>query len=97
MSVEDISLTGVRFQVSGPVRPGSTYDFHAALEGLDLVVTIRITRCNAAPAPGGRSDGLVYNAGAEFLWESPEEEARLGSWLERRGPDKGQILGNLKG
>ncbi len=93
--VEDISLTGVRFRLSGPLRPGSTYAFHAELEGLELAVPIRVTRCKAGPAPQG--GGLVYFAGAEFLWESPEAEARLGAWLERRGPDAGQIQGNLKG
>ena len=93
--VEDISRTGVRFQLTGPVRPGSTYAFHAALDGLDLAAPIRITRCKAAAGPKG--GGLVYQAGAEFLWETPEEEARLADWLERRGPDTGSIEGNLKG
>jgi hypothetical protein len=93
--VEDISLTGVRFQISGPVRPGSTYAFHAELDGFSLAAPIRITRCKAAPAPQG--GGLAYFAGAEFLWESPEAEARLGSWLESRGSDAGQFQGDLKG
>lgn len=93
--VEDISLTGVRFQISGPVRPGSTYAFHADLDGLSLAAPIRITRCKAAPAPQG--GGLAYFAGAEFLWENPDDERRLGAWLEGRGPDAGQIHGNLKG
>ena len=95
VKVEDISLSGVRFQLTGPVRPGSTYAFHAALDGLDLVVPIRITRCKAAA--GGRGGGLVYQAGAEFLWESPEAEESLSRWLGNRGPDAGEIRGNLRG
>lgn len=93
--VEDISRTGVRFQLTGPVRPSSTYAFHAALDGLDLAVPIRITRCKAAPGP--RGGGLVYQAGAEFLWETPEAEESLARWLESRGPDTGEIRGNLRG
>lgn len=91
--VEDISRTGVRFQLTGSVRPGSTYAFHAALDGLDLDVPIRITRCKAAPNARG---GLVYQAGAEFLWEAPEAEERLARWLGSRGSDAGQIKGNLR-
>lgn len=95
VQVEDISLTGVSFQLGGPVRPGSTYAFHAGLDGLELAVPIRITRCKAAPASKG--GGLVYRAGAEFLWESPEDERRLATWLEGKGPAAGQIRGNLQG
>ena len=93
--VEDISRSGVRFQLSGPIRPGTTYAFHAALDGLDLAVPIRITRCKAAPGP--RGGGLVYQAGAEFLWEAPEAEESLARWLGARGPDTGEIRGKLKG
>lgn len=93
--VEDISRTGVCFQLTGPVRPSSTYAFHAALDGLDLAVPIRITRCKAAAGAAG--GGLVYQAGAEFLWETPEAEERLALWLDSRGPDTGRIRGNLRG
>ncbi len=93
--VEDISRTGVRFQLTGPVRPGSTYSFHAALDGLDLDVPIRITRCKVAA--GGRGGGLVYQAGAEFLWETPKAAESLARWLERRGPETGQVRGDLRG
>ena len=97
--VEDISRTGVRFQLTGPVRPASTYAFHADLEGFELAVAIRITRCKVAPAPHGAStaNGLVYQAGAEFLWESAGDEERLAAWLGRRGPAAGQIQAKLKG
>lgn len=99
VQVEDISRTGARFQLSGPVRPGSTYAFHADLGGFDLAVPIRITRCKAASAPhaGGTAPVLVYEAGAEFLWESPGDEERLGAWLSRRGPNPGQIQAKLQG
>lgn len=97
VQVEDLSRTGVRFQLSGPVRPGSTYAFHADLGGFDLAATIRITRCKAdvAPSPGGGST-LVYQAGAEFLWESAGAEEALAAWLDRRGPAGGQFQAKLE-
>lgn len=94
--VEDLSRTGVRFQLPGAVRPGSTYAFHADLEGFELDVVIRITRCQAGAAPRGAGLGLVYLAGAEFQWESPAAEERFTTWLGRRGPAAGQIQANLK-
>jgi hypothetical protein len=97
--VEDVSRTGARFQLSGPVRPGSTYTLHADLGGFDLNVSIRITRCKAgsAPRPGGTGMVLVYQAGAEFLWESPGDEERLAAWLGKRGPTSAQIQAKLQG
>lgn len=95
VQVEDISGSGVRFQLSGPVRPGSTYAFQADLGGHELSVPIRVTRCKAAPRAGGGA-GLVYQAGAEFLWESPEAEARLAEWLDRKGPAGAAIRAKLE-
>ncbi len=96
--VEDLSRSGARFQLSGAVRPGSTYAFHADLGGFDLSVPIRITRCTvtSVPKPGGGML-LAYQTGAEFLWEKPEDEERLVAWLGRRGPSSGQLRANLKG
>jgi hypothetical protein len=97
--VEDISRTGARFRLSAPVRPGSTYAFHADLGGFDLSVSIRITRCKAGSVQkaGGAGLILVYQAGAEFLWESPGDEERLVAWLEKRGPASPQIQAKLQG
>jgi hypothetical protein len=96
--VEDLSRSGARFRLSGAVRPGSTYAFHADLGGFDLSVSIRITRCIATsvPKPGG---GMVlgYQAGAEFLWEKPGDEERLAAWLGRRGPNPAQFQADLQG
>ncbi|MBK9373297.1 MAG: PilZ domain-containing protein [Holophagales bacterium] len=99
VQVEDLSRTGARFQLTGAVRPGSTYAFHADLGGFDLSVSIRITRCKAGPVPkaGGTGQVLVYQAGAEFLWERPGDEERLATWLDRRGPKSAQIQANLQG
>jgi hypothetical protein len=98
VQVDDLSRTGVRFEVSGPVRPGSIYAFHAGFDGFDLVVPIRVTRCKAAPVAkaDGRGAALVYQAGAEFLWGHPQDEERFAEWLDRRGTAVGQIQGNLK-
>ena len=97
--VEDISRTGVRFQLSGPVRPGSTYAFQADLGGFDLAATIRITRCKAGGVarPDGHGQALVYQAGAEFLWDSLDEEERIAAWLARKGPTGGSFQAKLKG
>ena len=51
----------------------------------------------AGPEAGGAGMVLVYQAGAEFLWESPGDEERLAAWLGRRGPTAGQIQAKLKG
>ncbi|HPA53177.1 MAG TPA: hypothetical protein PLP50_16415 [Thermoanaerobaculia bacterium] len=94
--MEDVSKDGVCFRLSGPVRPGSTYAFHASLEGLDLAAPIRITRCKAiSPAMGG-GRGLVYEAGAEFAWERPGDEERVVTWLARRG-SAGGLRAELEG
>ena len=99
VQVEDISRTGARFQLTGAVRPGSTYAFHADLGGFDLDVPIRITRCKAGSVPkaGGTGQILVYEAGAEFLWETSGHEERLAAWLEKRGPKSPQIQAKLQG
>ena len=97
VQVEDVSKDGVRFRLSGPVRPGSTYAFHASLEGLDLAAPIRITRCKAIPPAKGAGRGLVYEAGAEFVWETPADEERVVSWLARRGAAAGRVRAALEG
>jgi len=97
VQVEDVSRDGVRFRLSGPVRPGSTYAFHASLEGLDLAAPIRITRCKAIPPAKGAGRGIVYEAGAEFVWEKPADEERVVSWLARRGAAAGRIRAELEG
>jgi hypothetical protein len=97
--VEDVSRTGARFQLSGPVRPGSTYALHADLGGFVLAVSIRVTRCKAGSVPkaGGTGMVLVYQAGAEFLWEVPGDEERLAAWLGSRGPKPVQVQAKLQG
>lgn len=97
VQVEDVSRGGVRFRLSGPVRPGSTYAFHASLEGLDLAAPIRITRCKAIPPTKGAGRGIVYEAGAEFAWEKPADEERVVKWLARRGAAAGRIRAELEG
>jgi len=97
VQVEDVSKDGVRFRLSGPIRPGSTYAFHASLEGLDLAAPIRITRCKAIPPAKGAGRGIVYEAGAEFVWEKPADEERVVSWLAVRGAAAGRIRAELEG
>jgi len=99
VQVGDISDSGLRFQPVAAVRPGSTYAFHADLGGYELSVPIRITRCQAGAAPKDGSAGrnLLYDAGAEFLWENPEDQARLAAWLGRGGNGSGKIEAKLKG
>lgn len=97
--VEDISRTGARFVLSSVVRPGSTYAFHAELEGFDLSVPIRITRCKAGSVSkaGGGGQTLVFHAGAEFMWANADLEQRFIAWLDGRGPGSAQIQAKLQG
>ena len=97
VQVEDVSKDGVRFRLSGPVRPGATYAFHASLEGLDLAAPIRITRCKAVSPAKGAGRGLVYEVGAEFAWEKPADEVRIVTWLARRGSAAGRVRAELEG
>ena len=39
----------------------------------------------------------AIDAGAEFLWENPEDQARLAAWLGRGGNGSGKIEAKLKG
>jgi hypothetical protein len=99
VQVGDISDSGIRFRPSAAVRPGATYAFHADLGGFVLSVAVRVTRCHAEfggkGTPGGQ--GLFYDAGAEFLWETPEDAARLSAWLAAHGSASGQIAGKIDG
>ncbi len=82
----DISGGGIQFQASSPVRPGSIYALQVNLGGFALSTQIRITRCRAG---GFIKDGrggqmLLFQAGAELVFTSPEASKRLHEWLDGR-------------
>ncbi len=84
----DLSLHGARFQVSAPLRPGTVYALSTRLGSLSLDVPVRITRCRAGGyAKDGRGGQvLLFQAGAEFLWEGNGPDGRLAEWLESGPP-----------
>lgn len=83
----DVSPTGLKFELSAPLRPGSVYDLRASVGGFPLAVPVRITRCAAG---GFREDGrggklLLFRAGAEILWRDASGSADLARHLHRSG------------
>jgi hypothetical protein len=69
VTIINVSETGLLFEVSSTLRPGSTYDLTAMIAGISFSGLVRVTRCRAggfaADGTGGRS--LVYQAGGEFV------------------------------
>ena len=87
VEVLDVSPTGLRLELSTPVRPGSVYDLKVDLGGFLLSAPVRITRCAAG---GYRDDGkggrlLLFRAGAEIVWPHPSGAEDLARFLERQG------------
>ena len=79
VAILNVSETGILFEVSSTLRPGSTYDLNATIAGLSFSALVRVTRCRAggfaADDRGGRS--LVYQAGGEFVGLSEEQTLAL--------------------
>ena len=87
VEVLDVSPTGLRLELSTPLRPGSVYDLKVDLGGFVLGSPVRITRCSAG---GYRDDGrggrlLLFRAGAEILWPDPSSADDLARFLGQQG------------
>lgn len=85
VAIRDVSLYGVRLELSSSVRPGQLYDLKADLNGVTLCAQVRITRCSAGgfgTDPNG-SRVLQYNAGAEFSLLADDQRKLLEQWIER--------------
>lgn len=89
VTIRDVSVDGLRLELSSALRPGSLYDLRADLNGTPLVAQLRITRCSAGgfstDASGSRV--LQYNAGAEFAQLDAEQRKVLQKWIEKAVPE----------
>jgi PilZ domain-containing protein len=81
VEILDLSETGLLFEVSSTLRPGSTYDLTATFGGVPFSGLVRVTRCRAGGfAPDGAGGSLLlFRAGGEFvgLSEKHAEGLRL--------------------
>jgi hypothetical protein len=98
VAIRDVSLLGMRLELSNSLRPGQLYDLRADLNGVTLTAQVRITRCSAGgfgtDLAGARV--LQYNAGAEFIQLEPDQRIVLEGWLSRmskaaRNPSSGTL------
>jgi len=79
IDILDLSVDGVRFELSSPLRPQAVYDFRTVIGALTVATQLRITRCAAG---GYRDDGrggrlLIFKAGGEFVWTDPSDRQAL--------------------
>jgi hypothetical protein len=86
VEILDLSETGLLFEISSTLRPGSTYDLTATFGGVPFSGLVRVTRCRAggfaADDRGGRL--LLYRAGGEFVGLSEKQIEGLRLALARR-------------
>ncbi len=97
VAIRDVSLYGVRLELSTAVRPGQLYDMKAELNGITLTAQVRITRCSAGgfgtDLNGSRV--LQYNAGAEFAYLADDQRRLLEQWIERVAATKRPSSGTI--
>jgi c-di-GMP-binding flagellar brake protein YcgR len=74
---QDLSLGGALLVVTTALAEGATHDFQLDLEDETLVVRGEVRRCRQ------QADGAGYEVGVRFVAMSPEDQARLESYLER--------------
>lgn len=86
VEILDLSETGLLFEVSSTLRPGSTYDLAATFGGYPFAGLVRVTRCRAGGfAPDGKGGSLLlYRAGGEFVGLSEKQVEGLRAALARR-------------
>lgn len=86
IEILDLSETGLLFEISATLRPGSTYDLSAAFGGAPFSGLVRVTRCRAG---GFASDGhggsvLLFRAGGEFVGLSEVQRTALHLALSKK-------------
>lgn len=79
IEILNLSETGLFFELSSTLRPGSTYDLSATFGGVPFSGLVRVTRCRAG---GFASDGkggslLLFRAGGEFVGLSEKQFTTL--------------------
>jgi len=99
VAIRDVSLYGVRLELSSAVRPGQIYDMKAELKG----VTLSAQGADHAMLRGGlRTDVngsrvLQYNAGAEFALIADDQRKLLEQWIEKEASLKRPSSGRSAG
>ena len=101
IDILDLSVDGVRFELSSPLRPQAVYDFRTVIGDLTVATQLRITRCAAG---GYRDDGrggrlLNFKAGGEFVWTEPSARQALQEHLaegKRKGGSSSSSSGILR-
>jgi hypothetical protein len=88
VTILNLSVDGLLFELKAPLRPGMTYDLEAHFPGVSVTAPVRIARCRAGGyAPDGRGGRcLVFHAGAEFAGLAPAERANLLALVEKGMP-----------
>lgn len=86
VEILDLSETGLLFEVSSTLRPGSTYDLAATFGGMPFTGLVRVTRCRAGGfAPDGKGGSLLlFRAGGEFVGLSEQQAEGLRLALAKR-------------
>lgn len=86
IEILNLSETGLFFEVSSTLRPGSTYDVSATFGGIPFSGLVRVTRCRAGGfAPDGKGGSLLlFRAGGEFVGLSEKQVAALRLALSRK-------------
>lgn len=88
VTILNLSVDGLLFELKAPLRPGMTYDLEAHFPGVSLSAPVRIARCRAGGyTPDGRGGRcLLFHAGAEFAGLAPSQRANLLAVIERGMP-----------
>jgi len=86
IEILNVSETGLLFELSSTLRPGSTYDLNATFDGVLFSGLVRVTRCRAG---GFASDGrggslLLYRTGGEFVGLSEKQLTALQRALSKK-------------
>jgi hypothetical protein len=86
VEILNLSETGLLLELASTLRPGSTYDITATLDGSPFAGLVRITRCRAGGfSPDGKGGRLLmFRAGGEFVGLPEKEMEGLRRVLSKR-------------
>ncbi len=88
VTILNLSVHGLLFELKAPLRPGKTYELEAHFPGISVNAPVRIARCRAAGyTPDGRGGRcLLFHAGAEFAGLSTAQRANVLAVVEKGMP-----------
>jgi hypothetical protein len=86
IEILDLSETGLLFELSSTLRPGSTYDLHATFGGVPFSGLVRVTRCRAGGFTPDGAGGhlLLFRAGGQFVGLSEKQLGALQLALSKK-------------